>query len=117
LGHEDNKAIVLQLGIAMEIPHTAGDILNSDWLKILGDLERSRCSVHQVVALANVAFALSAIQPHYYCLIVNNAVEFSGKPLGYYMTANQIQILETIKSFILPNLTRVIHLLKTQRIS
>lgn len=100
---DDCKAIVFELGIAMEIPHTAGDILNCDWMKILLDLEKGRSKPYQVVAIANAAFALSTISPWYYKVIVEKTAEFAGQPLGYFLTASQKNIIEEIKKFYSPN--------------
>lgn len=100
---DDCKSIIYQLGIAMGIPHTAGDILNCDWEKIGNDLKRGRNTPHQVIALANTAFALSTISPWYYKVIVEKTAEFAGQPLGYFLTTSQIEIIGEIKKFYSPN--------------
>ena len=99
---DDNKSTIYCLGIAMEIPHTAGDILNCDWVKIVDDLKRGRSKPYQVVAIANAAFALSTISPWYYKVIVEKTAEFAGKPLGYFLTESQIDIFDKIKEFYSP---------------
>lgn len=99
LDREDRQSILYQLGAVMQIPHTAGDILNCDWMKILFDLERGRSKPYQVVAIANAAFALSTISPWYYKSIVEKTAEFAGQPLGYFLTTSQKDIIEEIKKF------------------
>ena len=95
----DRESVVYQLGRTMRLSHTAGDILNCDWIKIVDDLKRGRSNPYQVVALANAAFALSTISPWYYKVIVEKTSEFAGQPLGYFLTTSQIEILEEIKKF------------------